>query len=51
MDSNFKPEAVIVILYAGDNYEFWQGGTISNAEVLWHLEQYRDALIRGTVKR
>lgn len=57
IDTEFKKTHVMVLLFDDnhrdnktDPYEFWQGGGVINSEVLWHIEQYKSALLAGRIK-
>lgn len=49
LDSKFRKDACIILLYDDENpaYEFWIGGNLTNAEILWHLEEHKRALMIG----
>lgn len=51
MDSEFDTKSVFIVLYDREKeYQFWQGGGLSQAETLWHLEQYKSALLDGRIE-
>ena len=56
LKSSFVFDEVIIILHNGktnnpnDFCEYWQGGGITVAEILWHLEQYKAALLSGRIE-
>ena len=51
MNSKYKADSVIIILHSEDedspNYEYWQGGGIEFMEMLWHVEQFKAAILGG----
>ena len=50
LDSDFDTQEVIILLYSDENYEFWQGGSLSVADIAWHLDQYKTALLDGRLE-
>jgi hypothetical protein len=45
IDTDFGKVQAIVVLYDGTSYEYWQGGGCTNAEMVWHLEQMKMAVL------
>uniref|UniRef100_A0A6H1ZD17 Uncharacterized protein n=1 Tax=viral metagenome TaxID=1070528 RepID=A0A6H1ZD17_9ZZZZ len=45
--SNFKADEVIIIFYneENNNYEYWQGGSLSLERILWHLHKIEIGLL------
>ena len=52
IDTKIEKTQALIILYDDKNreYEFWQGGGISLADTLWHIEQYKMALLEGRIE-
>lgn len=56
LKSPFVFDEVIILLHnskadsPNDSYEYWQGGGITVTEILWHLEQYKAALLSGRIE-
>ena len=52
---SFEAENVLTILFDGDAeyycYRFIQGGSMSRADMLWHLCQMQSALLDGRIGR
>lgn len=49
LNSKFKACSVVIILHSEDEdsspYEFWNGGGQERMEMLWHIEQFKMALL------
>ena len=53
LESSFKKDEVIIIVYDedSDSYEFWQSGGQSVERMLWHAEQFKQAILEGRLDK
>ncbi|TES88914.1 MAG: hypothetical protein E3J94_07305 [Desulfobacteraceae bacterium] len=51
LNSKFKACSVVIILHSENedspSYEYWNGGGQEQMEMLWHIEQFKAALLEG----
>ena len=45
--STFETDEVVIILYnkESNEYEYWQGGSLSLERILWHLKKIENGLL------
>ena len=53
LDSAFRKDEVIIIAYGedSDSYKFWQSGGQSVERMLWHAEQFKQAILEGRLDK
>ena len=49
LNSEFRKDEVLIIIWDDEScaYEFWQSGSQSIERMLWHAEQFKQALLDG----
>ena len=48
---SFPADEVVIVLYDSkeEDYQYWQGGSLSYERMFWHAEQFQKAVLEGRI--